>query len=249
MFSFLRRRAPNPIFDAAPAPDAPLAVIGDVHGSDALLERLLDRLDAEGDPVTRVCVGDYVDRGENSAAVIDLLMARQQAASDRLICLMGNHERMMLDFLDAPTRAGPRWMKHGGVQTVASFHITPPSAGAGDEDWLHLRDRLDSALGARREAWLRALPLYWQSGNVAVVHAGADPALPLADQPEQALLWGHPEFERTPRRDGLWVVHGHTIVPEPQADQGRVATDTGAYATGRLTAAMIDGTGVRFIRA
>ncbi|WP_430450432.1 metallophosphoesterase [Rhodophyticola sp.] len=248
MFSFLRKQ-PSPVFDAAPAPDVPLAVIGDIHGSDGLLERLLDRLDAQGDPATRVCVGDYVDRGENSAGVIDLLMTRQQADPDRLICLMGNHERMMLDFLDAPARCGPRWMKHGGMQTVASFRITPPSAGAGDDDWRDLRDRLESALGARREAWLRARPLLWQSGNVAVVHAGADPALPLADQSEQALLWGHPDFDRTPRRDGIWVVHGHTIVPEPTADQGRVATDTGAYATGRLTAAMIDSSGVRFIRA
>ncbi len=250
MFSFLRKgRRQPPVFDSPPAPDRPVAVIGDIHGSDGLLERLLQRLEDEAGAHTLVCVGDYVDRGEDSARVIDRLMARQEAAPDSLICLMGNHERMMLDFLDAPGRAGPRWMKYGGVQTVASFRLAPPSAGASEDDWLYLRDRLEAALGARRERWLRDLPLCWQSGNVAVVHAAADPALPIAGQPEQALLWGHPDFGRVPRGDGTWVVHGHTIVPDPSAEAGVVATDTGAYATGRLTAALIAPGDIRFVTA
>ena len=80
-----------------------------------------------------------------------------------------------------------------------------------------------------------------------MVHAAADPALPIGAQPAQALLWGHPDFARRVRRDGIWVAHGHTVVAEPSAGQGRIATDTGAYATGRLTAALVAPGGIRFL--
>ena len=239
MFSFFRKRDPKPVFDADPMPDEPFTVIGDVHGSDGLLERLFTQLESETAAAKIICVGDYVDRGENSAEVINFLIAKQKEDPDRLICLMGNHERMMLDFLDEPTRAGPRWMRYGGLQTVASFHLHPPSAGATDDDWFMLRDQLESILGVERETWLRALPLSWQSGNVAVVHAAADPGVAVQDQSPRSLLWGHPDFETTQRGDNTWIVHGHTIVPKPYMDQGRIAIDTGAYATGRLTAALI----------
>ncbi len=240
MLSMFRKRDRKPAFDAELAPDAPFTVIGDIHGADRLLERLFAKLAEEAAPGQIVCVGDYVDRGENSARVLDILIAGQKMAPERMVCLMGNHERMLLDFLDTPTQAGPRWMRYGGLQTVASFQLQPPSAGASDDDWHVLRDQLESRLGREREAWLRALPLIWQSGNIAVVHAGADPQQPIEAQSSRALLWGHPDFETVPRRDDTWVVHGHTIVPEPAMEQGRIAIDTGAYATGRLTAALIE---------
>jgi serine/threonine protein phosphatase 1 len=86
---------------------------------------------------------------------------------------------------------------------------------------------------------MRLLPLMHETGNVTVVHAGADPAKPLDQQAHRTLTWGHPDFRTTPRRDGQWVLHGHTIVDAPSADQGRIAVDTGAYATGRLTVARV----------
>lgn len=246
MLSLFRKRSKAPVFDAPAAPDEPLAVIGDLHGSDGLLDRLLQSLTAPEMPARQVFVGDYVDRGENSARVLELLMQYQKDAPDRVICLMGNHERMLIDFLDMPTRAGKRWLRFGGAQTLASFRIPPLPETAPDEEWITLRDRFEDALGPAMEAWLRALPLSWQSGNVAVVHAAADPRAPIDGQSEQALLWGHPDFEDLPRSDGVWVVHGHTIVAQPQAEQGRIAVDTGAYATGKLTAALIGEGEIRF---
>ena len=77
------------------------------------------------------------------------------------------------------------------------------------------------------------------SGQVIAVHAALDPARAPVDQSDRSVLWGHPEFFTKTRTDGLWVVHGHTIFSEPYASSGRISCDTGAYQTGRLSAALI----------
>lgn len=237
----------DPVFTAELSPGRPFCVIGDIHGCLQQLDTLLDKLDAPALPDTLVCVGDYVDRGDHSAEVIDRLRARQARDPEHLICLMGNHERMLLDFLDAPEKAGPRWLKFGGVQTLISYRLPPPSKSAPPSQWQETAQELREQMGPETENWLRALPLSWQSGNVAVVHAAADPALSLADQSESTLLWGHPEFFKQARGDGLWIIHGHTILAEPEVAQGRIATDTGAFSSGRLTAAIVTPDGASFI--
>ena len=225
---------------ADPAPDEPLAVIGDVHGCDALLGRMLDRIGDEAPGHRVVVAGDMVDRGEDSAGVLRRLVARPDVT-----CLMGNHELMLLDFLDRPEASGT-WLRHGGLQTLASFGIAlMAQAPAGRI--AQARDALAEAMGPGLIAWLRGLPSLVESGNVAVVHAGADPRKPLAAQSPEALAWGAPGFGRIARSDGLWVVHGHTVVDEAHAEAGRIAIDTGAYATGRLSAVLIDAGGLRFI--
>ena len=98
------------------------------------------------------------------------------------------------------------------------------------------RDALAEAMGQPLIHWLTALPTRYLSGNIAVVHAGADPELPISMQSDQTLMWGHPGFDTRTRSDGVWVVYGHTITPEPAHQAGRIGIDTGAYATGRLTA-------------
>jgi len=229
-------------------PDQPFVAIGDIHGrADLLLE--LDRLikaRCSGWPV--VFLGDYVDRGEQSREVLEHLMSVSPESTPSVTCLMGNHERMLLDFLDDPAGNGPRWLRNGGLQTLASFAVEMPRGDANDpavfED---LRDRLSDTMGDKMIAWLRALPLKWHSGNVWAVHAGADPDLPMTEQPDDVLLWGISAFRHTPRTDGQWVVHGHTIVDAAQIQGGRIALDTGAYATGRLSAAGISADGVDFI--
>ncbi|KAA2311718.1 serine/threonine protein phosphatase [Pseudooceanicola sediminis] len=257
---FLTRfRAPKPTFSSPLAPGEPFFAIGDIHGCDHLMPGLLERIDEiyarqqdqhearNGAPWSArlVFVGDYVDRGDQSAAVLHRLQALQRDHPSTL-CLMGNHEQMLLQFLDTPGESGPRWMRYGGLQTMASFGVAPPAATAPADKWEEARDRFRTALGAPTEAWLRALPLIWQTGNVIVVHAGADPARPPAKQSEATLLWGHSDFTSTPRTDGLWVVHGHTIVEQPRPEMGRLPVDTGAYATGRLTAALISPGKVEF---
>lgn len=219
-------------------PVSPFFAIGDIHGRVDLLISLLRQLDA-GLPV--IFVGDYVDRGENSAEVLRVLRGRPGA-----LCLMGNHEDMMLSFLDDPVGRGGHWLRNGGLQTLASFGVAGLTDSSKGADLQAARDALAAAMGPGLIAWLRARPLWYQSGNVAVVHAGADPGLAIKDQKDAHLLWGHPDFVRKPRSDGLWIVHGHRIVDAPLAENGVISIDTGAYATGCLTAALIAADGVNF---
>jgi serine/threonine protein phosphatase 1 len=231
---FARTGPAAPAFEAPLQPDEPLAVIGDVHGCDGLLGRLLDGISGEAAGHRVVVVGDMVDRGENSAAVL-----RRLADRPDIVCLKGNHEDMVLRFLAEPERAGRSWLRNGGVQTLASFGVGGLSLGAEGRALREAADRLAQAMGPGLIAWLEGLPLLFRSGNVAVVHAGADPRRALDAQEEQVLLWGHPRFESERREDGVWVVHGHVIQSEARAEEGRIAVDTGAYATGHLTAALI----------
>lgn len=242
-----------------PAPDRPLYIIGDVHGRADLLQRLFDIIDADHaahglrQPLA-VFVGDYVDRGDDSRRVLESLQAMEQNLSaagegeGEMICLMGNHEQMMLDFLDDPAAAGPRWLRNGGAQTLASFGVRWATEGASPEMLQAARDALRSAMPEGLEEWLRDLPLIALSGNIAIVHAGADPALPIDAQEPGTLLWGHPEFLIRPRTDALWVAHGHTVVSRPAVAEGRISLDTGAYFSDRLTAAIaVPGEPVRFL--
>ncbi len=226
----LRRLAAGPEFPAI-TPNSPFIAVGDIHGRADLLKRFLDK--ERTYPV--ICVGDYVDRGDESSEVLRLLQQRSD-----ITCLSGNHEEMMLEFLKVPEKAGPRWLRYGGLQTLASFGVAGVSGTSVGTALISARDALGEAMGPELITWLNNLPTRWKSGNMAVVHAGADPALSIADQKISALHWGHPDFTRNQRKDGVWVIHGHTIVDTPIANRGRIAIDTGAYATGRLTAVLVE---------
>lgn len=238
---------PPPQFSAPLVPERPFAAVGDIHGRADLLRDLVGQLGAQaGTDWPLVFLGDYIDRGEHSAAVLAHLQELQAGGwPGEMICLMGNHEAMMLEFLEHPEEAGRRWLRNGGAHTLVSFEV--PLPGPAPEALCEARDALRAALGPATEAWLRALPLCFRSGNVFAAHAGADPQTPLEAQQEEHLLWGHPAFLQTPRADGIWVVHGHTICDRATAEQGRISVDTGAYATHRLSAALIQDEQCRFI--
>lgn len=246
LLSRWRRTPPPAPFDAPLRPATPFAAIGDVHGRADLLDRLLGRLGAEAPEHPVVFVGDYIDRGEDSARVIETLRAFETGRDD-VVCLLGNHEEMCLRFLDAPEEEQGRWMRFGGLQTLASYGVADIAGRAAAGEMAAIRDDLAERMGEATITWLRARPLWWQSGNVAVVHAAADPRRPLEMHTGQSLVWGHPDFGRVPRADGVWIVHGHTIVDAPVAEGGRISLDTGAYATGRLTAALISEGNVEFV--
>lgn len=237
-----------------PRPAPPVCVIGDLHGRLDLLDIMLDGIAAHAeDPTHRIIfAGDMIDRGPHSADILCRLSAMTAAAPERIICLMGNHERMMLDFLDDPIQHGPRWLANGGTETLASFGLSPWSrkdSGGATPQLRQLADSLSTAMGDDLLRWLRALPLWWRDGNLAVTHAGADPAIAIEDQAEQSLLWGHPAFARRPRSDGIWIAHGHTVMPAPITEAGRIAVDTGAWRTHRLSAAWLDAGGLTFFEA
>lgn len=225
---------PKPSALSVLAPDEPLCLVGDLHGRADLLDRLM-RLHASHFPQARlVFLGDMIDRGPDSASVLARLRAEEEKGA---ICLAGNHEAMFLSFLDQPEN-GLSWLKHGGLEMVESYGLT--LSGAAPEMLVELRDALRARMPEGLESWLRGLRSYWQSGNVVAVHAALDPDLPLHLQTPKVLQWGHKGFGREPRADGLWVAHGHVVVEQAFASKGRIALDTGAYATGKLSFAMID---------
>ncbi len=226
------------------APERPIYAVGDIHGRADLLVRLLRsiREDAERHQMGRfqlVFLGDYVDRGFGSSRVVGMLHRLSARNPSWVTCLMGNHERMMLDFLADPEVAGPLWLRNGGRWTLESYRIALTEAATETADFIGLARALVRAMPAGTRKWLSELPLYWQSGNVACVHAGTDPLAPIEQQSADALLWGHRDFPNVRRKDALWVVHGHTIVATPRIGDGRISIDTGAYATGHLSAVAI----------
>lgn len=256
--------APSPGW-AAPQPLTDLYIVGDIHGCALALERLMEQIaadirsrqearaeSADGPQAPHlVFAGDYIDRGGASAVVLAMLRRIQALWPAQSVFLRGNHEDMLLAFLDDPYGAGPQWLRHGGVQTLASFGIARAlPVDASRAAFMALRDALRAAFPAGLEAWLRALPLSWASGTVWVSHAGANPYRSLRTQSARSLLWGDPRFLDVPRSDGIWVAHGHHVTDIPGLMDGRIAVDTGAVFGGKLTAAAVRREGaVEFLQA
>ncbi|HVZ98879.1 MAG TPA: metallophosphoesterase family protein [Caulobacterales bacterium] len=227
--------------------------VGDVHGRADLLEKLLRDLEqlAEGeasDTPMVVFAGDYIDRGPDSKDVLDLLLAGRPFGFERRF-LKGNHEQLMLDFCRNPVRART-WLAHGGANTLASYGVRPPPPGANNPAAIAdageaLRDRMPKA----HARFLAELERYVEAGDYLFVHAGIDPAKPLKDQTDSDLFWIRDRFLQNTKPTSHCVVHGHTPVRAPTIEGSRIAIDTGAYATGVLTAARLEGTSVSFLTA
>lgn len=227
-------------------PDRPFYAIGDVHGCFDHLQAALEKIDADIDAQTPVdpavvFLGDYIDRGPASSEVLEFLMELCLAEPDAAICLRGNHEQMLLDFIDDPIKQGPRWLKFGGAETLESYGLESEFDMTSKEALYEACESLLDALPEGMESWMRHLPLHWSSGNMHCVHAAMDPSAPVNRQSQKTLLWGHEQFEKEARKDGNWVVHGHTVVDTPRWENSRVSLDTGCYQTGRLTAAAFTG--------
>jgi len=222
----------------APRPEKPSYLVGDIHGRADLLEQMLEKIDAHigairaTDPQL-VFLGDYIDFGPDSLEVLKRLHELSTSFPENVTCLMGNHERMLLDTLENPATRGPRWLRSGGVETLRSLGLDPVSDGEQSDG---LANALARALPDGVADWLAQLPLTWVSGNLCATHAGADPYRSLETQSARILLWGHPELESRARVDGNWIAYGHHRVTIPYLGEGRVALNTGAHETGKLVA-------------
>jgi serine/threonine protein phosphatase 1 len=240
--------ATTPSPGAGTAPRVPvgtiLYAIGDIHGRTDLLERLLDGIaaDVQRQALPRslvVYLGDYVDRGPDSAGVIDLLLDEAPPGLEP-VHLLGNHERMMLDFL-GNISVGAMWLRNGGDATLRSYGIDCAADEADPQRLQELQAALRQSLPVRHLEFLRALPLTHVEGDYFFVHAGVRPGVALADQREEDMIWIRGPFLSSTLDHGKIVVHGHTIAPEPQVRTNRIGIDTGAWYTDRLTALALDG--------
>lgn len=217
--------------------------IGDVHGRDDLLARLLEQIEAthrerhgEASGVI-VYVGDYIDRGGRSMEVIDRVM--RGVTGFETIALKGNHEQMMLACLDTDDDdVWMIWLANGGMEAMESFGLDH-----------YERDpiALAKALGSTRIAWLEKLKLFHHEPPYLFVHAGIVPGRPLEKQKEKDLLWIRDHFLDSKADHGFIVVHGHTPAEGPELRPNRINVDTGVVWYGELTAVMLGEADPRFI--
>jgi serine/threonine protein phosphatase 1 len=241
--------------EPAPSTGGRLAyAVGDVHGRLDLLGPLLHDIAQDivaADPAQRpllVFLGDYVDRGPASKGVVDLILQMQTWPKFEVRALKGNHEEALLQFLDDPS-FGQTWMEHGGAATLVSYGVQPPAQRTDAAAWTPVRDAFVQALPPVHRAFYENLELMVTAGDYAFVHAGVRPGVPLAQQAERDLLWIRQEFLAERGRFEKVIVHGHTPMEAPQLTPFRLGVDTGAYATGVLTAVRLEGEDQRVMQA
>lgn len=240
--SWIRRPSPSCI------PGRRVFAIGDIHGCDDLLERMIAAIrdlcldDAER-PLL-VFLGDYVDRGPASKGVLDRLTSLDFCDA-RFLC--GNHEEAMLNFLNDPEE-GIAWIRYGGRATMTSYGIELPPRNSPFSQWKQAHADFRAAVPEDHMRFLWSLEDRIALGDYLFVHAGVDPKLPLDRQRPHDLRWIRDPFLTHKGRLGKVIVHGHTPEDRPYVDSRRIGLDTGAYKSGVLTALEVEGRERHFLQ-
>lgn len=221
--------------------------IGDIHGHIDKLREVHEWIaedkrqhGAAGDIVH---VGDLVDRGPDSAGVVDWLM-KGVAAGEPWIVLKGNHDRMMTYFLEVPSRSDPclrseySWLSEplGGLATMASYGVGCRES----DDSMSFHAEARAAVPEAHLKFLEELPIMHQSSGAVFVHAGIKPRVALEDQIEDDLVWIRAQFHNYRRDHGALIVHGHTPVDAVTHYGNRINIDTGVAYGGPLSAIVVE---------
>lgn len=225
----------------------PIYAIGDIHGHLDLLERQHDLIAADQarhGAGTVVHVGDLVDRGPNSAGVIEWLR-RGQADGQDWVVLKGNHDRMFALFLTDPRAQDPglrpdlSWLhpKLGGAATLASYGVR----NSGDRPVARAHAEAVEAVPPAHRTWIAGLPVMHRADGLCFVHAGIRPGVPLDQQDETDLVWIRGAFLTDPVSHGPLIVHGHTAIDTPTHYGNRLNIDSGAAYGGPLSTVVIEG--------
>ena len=229
-----------------------LYAVGDIHGRLDLMRGLLELIEEDAHARshakrrTLVFVGDYIDRGPDSRGVTERLIGDLPQGFETYF-LKGNHEAMLLDFLEDASSLDD-WLQNGGAETMRSYGVNTETLirfGAPAEMW---RKAFAAALPATHLQFFRELKLSVSFGDYLFVHAGVRPGVPLAAQSEADLIWIRSPFLDYAAPFGKIVVHGHTPGKEPVTRSNRIGIDTGACFTGRLTALRLENGSKDFIR-
>jgi serine/threonine protein phosphatase 1 len=246
----------EPVIDGRPpavAPGSRIYAVGDVHGRLDLLtaieEIVLD--DARRRPApagtTIVHLGDLVDRGPDSRGVLARL-AVPLPPPVRRVLLCGNHDDWLRQFL-AGGRCDPDWIDQGGLATLTSYGVDWRWWLPSPQRAQHAREALGRAMPPAHRRVLAGLQPMWRCGDYLFAHAGIRPGRALDRQVADDLYWIREPFLSWPGPLGAVVVHGHTVVEQPVLRPNRIAIDTGAVWTGRLTCLVLEGDERRFLSA
>jgi serine/threonine protein phosphatase 1 len=250
MFARLKQFFSDPEAQAPSAsvpPGQRIYAMGDIHGRRDLFEKLIDAIEQDDHvaglaDTTVILLGDLVDRGPDSAGVLERARAWQQQRRVRI--LAGNHEEMFLESFESDSVLR-HFLRHGGRETVLSFGLDPEAFRAASlED---VRAMMDVAVPPDMRQFIAGFEDTVEVGDYLFVHAGVDPSIPLEEQSPETLRWIREPFLSYAADFGKVVVHGHTIHEEVQDRGNRIGIDTGAFASGRLTALVLEGTQRRYL--
>jgi len=238
-----RARAGPPSPPRTVPPDHVVWAVGDIHGRADLLTPLLSAMieDLSQSPKPRkvlVFLGDYIDRGAQSRQVLDMLCALDGQVEAHF--LRGNHEERMEAVLSDPQLA-PGWCEYGGRETMRAYGAQPPTQRGDEEGWKAAVEQLNAALPVAHRDFLARQAFCVSIGDYFFAHAGARPGTPLNEQTPHDLMWIRHEFLEDSRPFEQVVVHGHTPSQTVWSDNRRIGLDTGAYATGVLSALRLEG--------
>lgn len=218
-------------------------VVGDIHGRLDLLDELIEKIHndiAERAPRKNllVFVGDLIDRGPSSKDVVERLRNYTHEGV-RPVFLLGNHEEVLLRILEGDASLIPSWLRFGGAQCLESYGVDPLLlTGLSDE---RIVERVAAAVPRQHVEFLRSFVDTCRFGDYLFVHAGIRPGVGLHEQRQKDLRWIRDPFLQDDTPHGFVVVHGHTISNEVEERPNRIGIDTGAFATGVLTALAIEG--------
>lgn len=231
------------------APDGlTVYVVGDVHGCLDLLLQVQQRIDGDKgrsrpERTAEIYLGDYIDRGPDPAGVVSRLIARSRETN--AVFLRGNHEQMLLDFLDGADCL-EEWRSFGGAATLLSYGI-PSELLARAVATDVVRCQLVDNLPPDHRSFYEQTGSYVQVGSYLAVHAGIRPGVSLEDQKATDLMEIRQDFLQSNNDFGFIVVHGHTPMTAPEMRRNRINIDTGAFATRRLTCLKIDKAGAHLL--
>ena len=216
--------------------------IGDIHGRLDLLESLLARIETDiaARPPKKnfiIFLGDLIDRGPDSAAVVERLRT-YRPASARVVFLAGNHEEVLLRMLAGETKILPSWLKFGGAECARSYGLEPDSLRMLDEE--AALQLLQAKVPRAHREFLEGFADTFRFGDYLFVHAGIRPGVGIEEQDRYDLRWIREPFLSDAKEHGVMVVHGHTIVGRVEERPNRIAIDTGAYHSGILTALAVE---------
>jgi serine/threonine protein phosphatase 1 len=256
VFGFRKAKAPPRVPRPAPAipPDRLIYAVGDIHGRADLLGQLLALINEDAEKrsfagrLGLIFLGDYIDRGGASNQVIETLIALKANERYEVMALRGNHDQFLLDFLAQPT-LGRSWINFGGAATLASYGVSAPRVQSDESGWIAVGQQLADAIPASHLEFLQATHYCATFGDYVFAHAGVRPGVSLQDQKWTDFLSIRDAFLNS--RDavpGQVVVFGHTPFDRPLVEDDKIGIDTGACATGVLTALSLWNDTRRFIQ-
>ncbi len=239
---FARAVDPDPQVYALPEGERVYA-IGDIHGRRDCLDALIALIDvdnaARGKADTKlIFLGDLVDRGADSRGVVERAM--HIAKSPKTVLLMGNHEEILIRAWEGDRKAAGLFHRVGGRETLLSYGVTEAEYDACDLG--DLAELVAQHIPVEHVTFMKNFIDQWRCGDYLFVHAGIRPGVPLDEQSGSDMRWIRREFLDDPRDHGLMIVHGHSITEHVEERNNRIGIDTGAFASGRLTALGIEGT-------